>query len=402
MGMKVENPRHLARWAFLRACAANAPEDWGTDLPWLRELDASAWAAVEKLAGRHGLTGLVARSLSWAEANHGIQVPVLERMNKARKAKLVQHLARRAAARRAGQSLVERGIPFAVFKGIVLAEEAYGDLSLRGFGDFDILVRPEDAEEACAAVSRLGYRLPMGVKILDLVESRCHAVIMPHQDGTVLDLHWTLPGELGAAKSQAIVWRECRDASKSSQLPGLRFSPEMTLILLASHYRHHAYEEFKPLVDFLKVVRAIRIDPGKLKSLAADLEALALVRLCAVLCNDLFGADDVLQSTHTVRQPARVRVARKWMGDDMLPYAEVKARFTVWLKCVIVNCAVGGALHTVRVLLFPSRGELVMLFKRSYALDMHARYYASRLHQVLTGCREHLTGMIRQASGGRR
>jgi len=398
--MKAENPRHLARWAFLRACAANAPADWGTDLTRLRGLDASAWDAVEKLAGRHGLTGLVARSLSWAEANQGIRVPVLERMNGARKAQLVQHLARRAAARRVSQSLVARGITFAVFKGIVLAEEAYGDLSLRGFGDFDILVRPADAEEACAAASRLGYRLPAGVKIRDLVQGGCHAVILRHQDGTVLDLHWTLPGELAAAKSQEIAWRECRTASKGSEIAGLRFSAEMTLVLLASHYRHHAYEEFKPLVDFRKVARAMRIDQEKLKSLAADLEALPLVRLCSVLCKDLFGADDVLQPT--ARQPARVRVARKWMDDDMLPYAEVKARFIVWLKCLIVNCAVGGAMHTVRVLLFPSRGELVMLFKRSYALDMHARYYASRLYQVLTGCREHLTGMIRQASGGKR
>ena len=50
------------------------------------------------------------------------------------------------------------GIPVAAFKGVVLAESLYGDLSLREFCDLDLIVHAEDMFKAEDILAACGYR----------------------------------------------------------------------------------------------------------------------------------------------------------------------------------------------------------------------------------------------------
>jgi hypothetical protein len=175
----------------------------------------------------------------------------------------------------------------------------------------------------------------------------------------------------------------------------------MTLLLLASHYRHHAYEEFKALVDFLMAARTMIIDREKLTSLATEFGLLPLVRLCAMLCIDLFGPVPVLDSLMQASPSMRERLARKLMIDEMLPYANTTIRIRIWLRCLWVNCIVGGAMQTARILLLPNRGELVLTFGRAFTPGMYVKYYAWRIYQVVMRSRERLTGLNRRISKDR-
>lgn len=388
----------IGRHVFLRACAMDSAEAWNNDATLLQRVDEADWCTIEALAERHGLTGLVARGLSYAVPRPRLQIPVLERMNRVRRAQLIQHLERRAAARRVGESLTARGIRFVMFKGIVLAEEVYGDLSLRAFGDLDIMVRPGDAREAALAVEALGYRLPERVEIRDMMRGGCHAAIMSHADGTMVDLHWVLADEMSGPGDQEVIWVESRVAPPESDLPGLRFSAEMTLVLLAAHYRHHAYESFKPLVDFMLAERLGKHDATRLASLTESLKVERLLGLCGELSRNLFSAP---QRPHAAVRVtcAGVWLAKKMLSEESLPYAGPQSRLMVWLRCFLVNVGVGGAWQTARLMLLPRKGELVTLFKRAFTVSMYPRYYAWRFFQIVSGCRQHLTSMLQRSRG---
>ena len=384
----------IGRYVFLRACAIDSADAWNKDATLLERLDDADWRAVEALAERHGLTGLVARGLSHA-VRPGLQIPVLERMHRVRRAQLIQHLERRAAARRVGESLTARGIRFVLFKGIVLAEDVYGDLSLRAFGDLDVIVRPGDVREAALAVEALGYRLPPRVEIQDMMRGGCHAAILSHADGTKVDLHWVLADDLSAPGDQEVIWAESRAAPPQSDLPGQRFSAEMTLVLLAAHYRHHAYESFKPLVDFMLAERLGKHDAARLASLAEGLKIERLLGLCTELSRNLFSAPQ-RPHAHVRVSSAGVWLARKMLSEESLPYAGPQSRLMVWLRCFFVNVGVGGAWQTARLMLLPRKAELAILFKRAFSVSMYPRYYAWRLFQIVSGCRRHLTSMLQR------
>src|ERR1041385_4302029 len=50
------------------------------------------------------------------------------------------------------------GVPIVPFKGPVLALLSYGDVSLRAFGDLDLLVQPADAQKARSVLTDAGYK----------------------------------------------------------------------------------------------------------------------------------------------------------------------------------------------------------------------------------------------------
>src|SRR5579863_6556271 len=131
--MTSSSSSEACRKVLLRACSALAPPDWDGYEGTLKALDADDWRALGDLAARHGLIGLAARGLDWARERTGIQASNLKELRAQRQAQLMQLMVHRRSARRVADALVTRGIRIVVYKGAVLAEEIYGDLSLRAF-----------------------------------------------------------------------------------------------------------------------------------------------------------------------------------------------------------------------------------------------------------------------------
>ena len=145
-----------AHKVFLHACSSLQPADWDGRGAVLRAVDADGWTVVSRLAVRHGLLGLVVRSLDWAHQQTGVPIPILERMTAWRQGQLLQMLFYRNSARQVAEALAAGGIRFVIFKGMALVEQVYGDLSLRGFRDCDILVDRDRLEAAYAILRNLG------------------------------------------------------------------------------------------------------------------------------------------------------------------------------------------------------------------------------------------------------
>lgn len=371
---------------FLRACAAAGPQDWSGQHAGLRALDAGEWRGVVAQAVDHGLVGLVGRSLEWAQAETGIAIAAVGPLAELRRGQLVQQLQRKAAARRAADGLARRGIPFIAFKGVALAEEIYGDLSLRGFRDFDVMVPLERLDEAYAALFEMGYRLPRFGHPRDWLAHGAHAVGMAHADGSGVDLHWAFAPDVLDAGRVAMIWSHAREAPRGAHLPGLRLSTEMSLVHFAKHFHSHQYGEIKPLLDFYVTARTAGagVDAAGLAAAARAMDLLPVVRIALRLCERSFIAGH-LAALEAAKGPSiQAAIAARVVSERFLVNATRLPRISNWLRYL---AAAGGARATLKgalALLFPNRLTLTQFFDRQFQASMYPAYYWRQLVKVVT------------------
>ena len=373
---------------FLQACAASGPTDWEGRGSGLRALEPQEWRSVADYAVQHSLAGLVARSLGWAEEATGFRAPVLGPLDNLRRSQLIQHLVSKAAARRVAEALAAKGIPFIAFKGIVLTEEIYGDLSLRDFCDFDVMVPGERLDEAFAVAMNLGYRLQYLSHVREHVRAGTHAAGMEHPDGAALDLHWNLAPDLDPGKA-AIVWRHCVPAAPDASFPGLRLSPVMTLVHLAKHFHSNQYCDLRPLVDFHVASRrfAGSVDATVLAATARELGFSAVLEIVTALRErSLVRAAE--SSAAPPRPSLKTRVALRFLTDALLLDSPRRSRIGNWLRFLAAAGTFAAAARSAIEILVPGKLLLVRFFNRPFEAVMYPRYYWRQLVKVVTLARK--------------
>ena len=89
----------------------------------------------------------------------------------------------------------EHGLPVASFKGPLLAQMAYGEISLRQAGDIDLLINRGDFAQARLLLESLGYEMTPRLTPAQLnshLNNHCEIQFMRDEWFTVVDLHWDL------------------------------------------------------------------------------------------------------------------------------------------------------------------------------------------------------------------
>ena len=89
----------------------------------------------------------------------------------------------------------EHGIPVALFKGALLAEMAYGEISLRQAGDIDVLISRQHFAQARSLLESLAYVMSPKLTPAQLdshLGNHCEIQFMRDEWFTVVDLHWNL------------------------------------------------------------------------------------------------------------------------------------------------------------------------------------------------------------------
>ncbi len=90
---------------------------------------------------------------------------------------------------------IEHGIPVALFKGPLLAQMAYGEISLRQAGDIDLLINRQHFDRARSLLDSLGYAMYPQLtqpQLASHLNNHCEIQFMRDDWFTVLDLHWNL------------------------------------------------------------------------------------------------------------------------------------------------------------------------------------------------------------------
>lgn len=124
------------------------------------------WERVAAIARRQRVWGLV------ADALRSVETPLPERIARVlqeRGARIArQNLAAAAETARLGAMLDAAAIDWVTFKGLALAIQAYGTLSIKMANDIDILVPVAETARACAQLRDAGYlRFSPGPEVSD-------------------------------------------------------------------------------------------------------------------------------------------------------------------------------------------------------------------------------------------
>ncbi len=281
---------HRPETAVLRCCgrARLSPEHRAR----LRELLAQRidWDILLGLARGHGMVPLLSRHLL---AHADPLVPAAARDSLRRH---VTESARRTLALtgellRLLRLLRDAHIPALVLKGPVLALAAYGDLTLREFGDLDLLVRPRHAGPARELLHAAGYRPRTSIdrrREAAFLSSQCAELFLDGGPRFAVDFHWNLfPPYFGVDFDLEQLWRAAGTVTIGGE-PVPTLGPDDTLLYLSAHGAKHCWERLEWLVAVAELVRRRPdLDAGRVLERARSLGIRRMVALALHLAHTL-------------------------------------------------------------------------------------------------------------------
>ena len=153
------------------------------------------------------------------------------------------------------QVLDNAGIEAIAFKGAALAVSAYGSLSMRQFGDLDILVKHRDFAKAKAILGKEGYlsNLPLEVEI-DLFE---RILQTPLYSNYTIDLHWGLPPRRTQNHNHYDFLWQYTESLKIQDQSIKTLIPELVLVFQSVNFARDRgdWRVLKPICDLAQVIK---------------------------------------------------------------------------------------------------------------------------------------------------
>jgi len=153
----------------------------------------------------------------------------------------------------AARMLETAGIPAIVMKGPAIGVLAYGDPSLRGFADIDLLVRRDDAELAREVVLKNGYARDYDAHNEHRLLRDQHALEFSSSKAK-LELHVALLSKhLSFSIPAQDLWESARAVDFSGQSIMTLSRPHL-LVFLCAHGAKHQWWNFKWIVDIAQLL----------------------------------------------------------------------------------------------------------------------------------------------------
>jgi len=212
----------------------------------------------------------------------------------------VRHEAGVAERRRLAEELVgivgfldTQGIPAVPYKGPALAVRLYGDLSLRGFSDLDVVICERDVLRARQLLIDRGYMPTERVENGKLKEylRKHHEMPFCRPDGKVhLDLHWRYTSRstclAGDPERFHVALETISIAGK--EVRSLRL--ETYLLVLSMHAAKHKWSQLKLICDIAEILGAPELDWEYVLHEARDLGLRRALGTSLLLAQGLLGA----------------------------------------------------------------------------------------------------------------
>jgi hypothetical protein len=188
--------------------------------------------------------------------------------------------------------LDSEGIPAVTYKGPALAVRLYGDLSLRGFGDLDILICEREVLRARRLLIERGYA-PERVEINDLNQflRENHEMLLYRGDGKVrLDLHWRCISRsacLAGDPERFVQYLEYVSIA-GEEVRSLRL--ESYLLVLSMHAAKHQWVQLKLICDIAEILAVPDLEWEYVLREADDLGLKRTLGTGLLLAQELLGA----------------------------------------------------------------------------------------------------------------
>lgn len=265
------------------------------------------WAGLLETARRHGALPLLGHHLE-VLCSDFLPAAVLQTFRDHRRFDACRALRLAAELLRLLDALAVRGIPTVALKGPALGTALYGDLTLRPYGDLDLLVpetRLNDAEQVCRTLGYAGG--PRGVW------ERVEWERMLSRERDVVDLHVRLsPPDFAFQLEADGLWgRRGRVQIGGRDVPTL--GTEDLLLYLCAHGARHRWGRLKWIMDVAELIRRPPgVDWDMIFARAARLGGRRILQLGLTLAQEVLDAP----VPHQVRREARSdRAVRRLTGS---------------------------------------------------------------------------------------
>lgn len=247
---------------------------------------------VVEMAQRHGVVPLLSSALTDIDAPEATEA-LVERLttDHRRIAKRNLHLTNQL--RELLDLFDDHGITVFPYKGPVLAEHLYGDVSRRQFRDLDLLVPKEDVREAKSLLESRGYRPEHDLSPAQeaaVLRSGHHYALANPRTGVQVELHWRLTPTSIQGSFDLETLRASGDHVALAGRPVPVPSPEALLVMLAVHGTKHRWKRLKWLCDAAALLHTQELDWDVTLERARALGHRRAVVLAVVLANGLLDA----------------------------------------------------------------------------------------------------------------
>jgi hypothetical protein len=303
------------------------------------------WERVARITKRHRVWGLVANALR----STGIELPpaFAAKLDERATHIMRQNLVATGETKRLGKLLDAAGIDWITFKGLPLAIQAYGSLTIKMANDVDILVAPADCVRACELLCEAGYqRFSPGPEVSDeqvaawMLVSKESGWKHPG-NGQIVELHGRLMAN-PALLPQVTLASPRKQVEIARGLTVPTMGDALVYPYLFAHGAHHGWFRLKWIAD----VAALLVHEGPAGAEARYREAKAAgVGRCAaqglLLAEELLGlALDPAFSAELRRDPVHrllLRVAMKTLGGRF----EAEEHASPWARTMVPVLAAG-------------------------------------------------------------
>lgn len=249
------------------------------------------WDKLLHLAERHGVRPMLRQNLKtvcWDSVPQAIQLELERFYNASVQASLLftGELLRLLGV------FQQNGIAVAAFKGVVLAELVYGDMSLREFSDLDVIVHQADVSKVEDILTAGGYQadFPDRDYRRAFLSYQGQYAFRNKQTGFSVDLHWQLAGKGEAFPlTSRDIWSRLEHVTICGRMVPTLADDDLAL-LLAAHGTKEGWRLLKWVCDFAEILQKRDIDWHTLFERAKRCDCSRPFQLAMVLASMLLGA----------------------------------------------------------------------------------------------------------------
>jgi Uncharacterised nucleotidyltransferase len=280
-----------AEWSFLQAACSEIPLQQKKDRIRVLSRPSIRWNSLLDLADRHGAQPLLYQALVGIED----AVPPSEMSALKQRYQINLHKALFLSREliRIVDSLSDRGIEAMPYKGLALAELAYGDIALRHVGDIDLLIRSHDFPRIRDAVRDLGYKPHLSLSPAEeraYLQSGYECAFDGAAGPNLLEVQWAIQPSFYAIDFDMDALFHRAVTITVAGHPMKTPSSEDLLLVLSAHAAKHVWGRLIWLCDIARIMNFPTLD---WTWIAAQANALGIVRILRVtlqLANRLLSA----------------------------------------------------------------------------------------------------------------
>lgn len=266
-----------------------------------------------------------------------------------------------------------------VMKGLDVAARAYGDLAVRHVGDIDILVDPEQLDEAIAVLEAQGWNLDQSETFLT---ANRKILLRSHHDWTLtkksfpnMELHWRAmynPFEFPIDDWQALA------VSKKSTLGISSLDNEDLMIYLCLHAAKHEWGRLKWLFDLPNILDTHNLDWPLLWQRAHKLGAESVVQQGLLLAQKYCGIDlnpEIRDGFRFSISPASWKAISTFQRDPDLWLGRRQPPVQLWVNRILAARKMNILLWYCATIFYPNAGDYQLLKLPSW---LHILYFPLR------------------------